>query len=406
MRLGCVLVGLFLIFISGCDGTLKEPTPLTFRITWEAFSGRGEAIQSVIAAFNESQKDVIVTMVGGNEVKEDYLQTLYDKEADVCVIPYRLIKDNDIASHLYDLTEYYADRLSAHYDTIAPLSMNNNTLIGVPWIGHSMALVYNKNLVHASDVDVSQIQSLDDLVLACAYVEANTDASGIGLVGANHHDITWMVNQFIYTYGGELVDGEQLAINTPSSREALDFYKNTLGTYAQEGWQDDSGVEVMEAFAKEEVCFEIQGPWAVTDIWKRGNPFDIGVIPLKQLGVYSEVGPMMLAVNKDVEDIEAATQFIDFMLSDEAQELLLKGEYIPKYDAYYPFRVPIKLNSDLSPFLKQYPEFTPFIEGFTMPSISTPSVKWAEVEDDYKEILHKIMIEEVSIEDGLEAIGQ
>lgn len=221
-----------------------------------------------------------------------------------------------------------------------------------------------------------------------------------------------MTNQFIYTFGGELIskgdDGsENIAIHSDESIKALDFYINDLGPYAQEGWQNHTGVDVMEAFGNGEIAFEIQGPWAVSDIWKRGYPFDVGVLPLDRIGMYSEVGPMMLAIAKSCEDPEAAQTFIRYMIEIDNLEKVMDGEYIPKYDAYYPFRVPLRKDMQTSTFFRKYPEFLAFIEGFKRPSISTPSDLWAKVQDEeYPRLLHEAMTGTISIESALEEVGK
>ncbi len=235
-----------------------------------------------------------------------------------------------------------------------------------------------------------------------------TGKSALGLVGANSHDITWMVSQFIYTYGGELMDctGEEILIGSLEAADGIDFYKNVLGNFAQEGWVEDTGVEVMEAFAAGDIAFEIQGPWGISDVWKKGFPFEVGVIPLSDIGVYSEVGPMMLSMVEGSHSNEAET-FIRYMTSIESLEKIMEGEYEPKYDAYYPFRVPLRKDMESSAFFEKYPEFLSFIEGFKLPSINTPCEAWYEIQQNvYPDVLHRIMTDEISIEEGLKEVSQ
>ncbi|MDA3845978.1 MAG: extracellular solute-binding protein [Vallitaleaceae bacterium] len=408
-----LFIGTSILFVclSGCHK--NDVIELHFRITWEEHSGRGEAVQLLVDAYNDVHDDVHVTLIGGDEDREAYTVALDEDYVDIYVMPYRYIQDLQLSIDLFPLTDAFENEKQYYYDSIIQLAMEKDDLLGIPWIGHSMALIYNKNLVTRASVDPEGWASMDDLLDGCMAVEEKTHAAGIGLVGAKHHDLTWMVSQFIYSFGGSLVTvdsdtgQESISINSEQSIEALEFYINKLGIYAQEGWQEDTGVEVMEAFGTSRVAFEIQGPWGISDIWKRGNPFEVGVIPLSQLNMYSEVGPLMLSISKDSPYKDEAIDFIRYMIEIENLDKIMEGEYIPKYDAYYPFRVPVRKDMENSDFFKQYPEFYAFIEGFEMPSINTPSEEWAEIQDStYPYYIHQAIIRNMIIEDALKEIEE
>ena len=83
------------------------------------------------------------------------------------------------------------------------------------------------------------------------------------------------------------------------------------------------------------------------------------------------------------------------------------GEYDPKYEQFYPFRVPLRKDMEDSDFFMQYPEFLVFIEGYQKPSINTPSETWVETyKDRYAHYMHEVIAGNMSIEDALEAIEE
>ena len=197
-----------------------------------------------------------------------------------------------------------------------------------------------------------------------------------------------------------------VAINSNEAVAAIDFYKNKLGPLAQSGWTESTGTDVMECFSEGKIAFEIQGPWGITDVWKDGNTFNVDAIPLSQIGMYSEVGPIMLAVDKDKGSNEGVYDFVSYLNSEEALNVLLTGEYEPKYQAYFPFRVPI-MSDDSMKFYDLYPEFISFTAGFEMPSISTPCTEWAnDYEEKYQHILHDIFEENITIKQGLMGVAK
>lgn len=384
---------------------------LVFRITWKAYSGRGEAIQKIVSSYNASQPDRFeINMIDGDE---DYarVEALLNGNSpvDIYVLPYRFAQYFGHKGKLMDLSKDFEKEKGFFYQNLWELGEVDRKTYGIPWVGHSMCLLYNKTILQKAEVDPGDIKSIDALAAACEKVEAQTEARGIGLVGANHNDVSWMVNQFVYGFGSQLVDkeGKRVMVNNAKTRSAIDFYKNILGRHAQNNWVNDTGVEAMDCFRKQQVAFEFQGIWGVTDIWKNGRPFEVGVIPLEDIGLPAEVGPMMLALPADLNPAkrEAATDFINYMISRQAQERIMNGEYSPEHDAYYPFRTPVRKDLADSLVFQNYPEFVPFLAGFENPSIDVPVPGWQKIKEQYYAPgLHQVMAGNVSIEEFLQTV--
>jgi len=421
-RIGFVLIATFgiacLLSCKTTDESASEPASagseaavqLSFRITWTDYSGRGQAIQKIVDDYNAlSEEDAFLTMIGGDE-DSAAIQSLLDSDPEtVIVLPYRYVQYFGDLGCLADLTEAFANEKSLFYPEVWELGTANGTTYGIPWLGHSMCLLYNRTLLDAAGVDPLSIRSLNSLVTAMEAVEQTTTAKGIGLVGAESNDVSWMVNQFLYGFGGSLVNpsGTAVAINSPQSAAALEFYRDVLGKYAQPTWTDDTSAEVLECFRNQEVAFEILGIWGITDIQKNGSLFEVGVIPLKQIGVCSEIGPMMLALpaNMSDEGKQQGIAFIRYMISMDAQQAILNGEYSPEHDTYYPFRTPIRIDMADTPVMRMHPEYQLFIEGFQNPSVDVPVPAWQTIKEDYYEAgLHRVMTGETSIEAFLSLI--
>jgi len=383
---------------------------ISFRITWQDYSGRGQAINKIVEQYNQlSQEDAVITLISGDEDMVS-IQTLLESDAQtVFVLPYRFVQYFGDLGLLTDLTSEFEEEASAFYPEVWALGTANGNTFGIPWLGHSMCLLYNKTLLDKAGVDPASIVDLDSFVSALIAIEEKTDAMGIGLVGAESNDVSWMVNQFIYGFGGKLVNktGDRVLINSQQSSDALDFYMNVLGAHAQLSWTKDTGTEVMKYFLNQEVAFEIQGIWGISDIQKNGSPFEVGVIPLKQIGVCSEIGPMMLAIpeSKSEQAKQQAIAFIRYMISIDAQQAILNGEYSPERDAYYPFRTPIRKDMADAQVMQLNPVYQVFIEGFGNPSIDVPVPAWQSIKKDlYEPGLHSVMIGAISIETFLTMI--
>ncbi len=383
-------------------------SPIYFRITWSDYSGRGTAIKAFVDDFNQSiDSDYEIVLVGGDENTENITATLEDTETPmIYALPYRLVKYYGEQSAFLDLSDSFDSESDNFYPEIWKLGKVQDDLYGIPWLGHSICLIYNSHILAASEIDVTNIHSLNDFVSALDQIQNHSDVYGVGLVGANHNDVSWMVNQFIYAYGAQLVDasGKKVMINDKRAAEAIRFYKDTLSLYAQPTWQADTGVEVMNYFREGRVAFEFQGIWGVTDIEKNNIPFDIGVIPLNQIGLQPEVGPIMLSISKNMPEAmnAVASDFIKYLISPESQERIFKGEYSPEHDSYYPFRVPMRKDIAESMTSNEYSKYLPFISGFNNPSIDVPVSKWQLIKEKYYQPgLHKVFTSELSIESFL-----
>lgn len=399
---------LFCLFLFAC--TKHEPITLKFRITWTDYSGRGVAIQKVIDTYNEQSTSSQIILEGGDEDFDTINALLNDDQSNtIYVLPYRYVSYFGSQDLLSNITSEFKNEEKYYYPELWNLGKSYNIQLGIPWVSHSICLIYNKDILDKAGVNVESIVSLETLVDALELVKTNTNAYGIGLVGKNHNDISWMVNQFIYGFGSRLIDNSKskVIINNEQSKQAISFYKDILGQYAQPTWLEDTGVEIMDYFRNEQLAFEFQGVWGVTDIEKNGDKFETGIINLSDIGLSPEVGPLFLSIEKNMSEeyrVEAI-KFIQYMISVEAQEEIMKGEYSPEHDHYYPFRVPARRDLTESLVFKDNPQYIPFTTGFINPSIDVPSAKWQIVKNEiYAPGLHEVMIGNLSIEDFLNRV--
>lgn len=400
----CLLVA---ISLWGCgrqeikDEGVAPREKLVFRITWKAYSGRGEAIQKIVAGFNESQDAYQVEVVSGNEDLEAIRTDLSEASVDIFMLPYRYVQ---VLGHQGDLHHINREAVIGSgliSQDILALGEIDHITYGVPWLSHAMALVYNQDLIKQGGIDVDGIVDRQSFELALKTIEEKTDARGIGLVGADHNDLSWMVNQFIYGSGGCLIEGGKVGLRSSESKAGLQYYRDVLSKYAQDTWLNDTGQEVMTAFRQGEIAFEIQSLWGVTDIWQHNNPFEVGVMALDKIQAHAEVGPMMLAYRAGLDADKAAvvSDFIGYMLSKEAQLQILQGAYSPEKNEYYPFRLPVRKDIIESDAFEAYEIFDCFIKAHDQASIDVPSPRWMHVKDAlYSPNLHKVMAGEMTIE--------
>ena len=173
---------------------------LTFRITWKGYSGRGEAIQAIVDTYNKKFSDgSTVTLVNGDEDRATLEALLKSEPEAVYVLPYRFVKYFGGKGVLADLTGAFAKEKDLFYKEVWALGAAEGRTYGLPWLGHSMCLLYNKRLLEKAGVRAESIEGMDGFLKAIEAVEEKTGARGLGLVGAESNDVSWMVNQFMST---------------------------------------------------------------------------------------------------------------------------------------------------------------------------------------------------------------
>ncbi len=409
-----VVLALFCGFLLSCTQKSDESVNISFRSTWPEESGRTQALADIINNF-PTDENHSVSVSGGNENVQEIITILNSGASnEVMLMPYRYVQSLGEEGYFLNLEKSIDKEI--FYPGLLELSQVDGQYYGVPFMGHSMAFIYNKEIVEpllpVASVD-GEIQSIKDIHtwqqfedLLTAIKDSDFQGAPLGMVGKQSHDVSWMTSQFVYSFGGEILDeNNQAGITESGSQEGLAFYKHLADNYGQEGWQEHSGVEVLAAFRSQEVAIEIQGPWGITDIWKQSpeNQFEVGAFSLTQIdGGYAEVGPLMLVIPSDIEGakLDLAKELVAYLVSKEAQAQIMDGEYDAERDKYYPYRIPARNDMEDALFFQENPEFLSFIEGFKRPSIDQPSSDWGEVKTKvYEPALNSYLSGNLSMEE-------
>lgn len=402
----------------GQDAKTNEPVEIKMQIVWAEDSGRGMAIREILDEFEKENPGIKVKLLGGSQEEQKLLTMILSGEApEVIQVPYRYVQALGGQGAFVDLTKDFSKNKDNFYEQLWNLAEVDGKLYGYPWMGHTIQLVYNKTLFEKAGLTKAP-ETWEELYEYAKKLTIDKDGDGkidqygIGLVGKQHHDITWLFNMFAHQAGAKLVKEEngeyKVAINSPEGKKALEYYIKLIKECAPPDTANKAGGDVMADFRNQVTAMEFQGPWGITDIWKNGKPFEVSAapVPAGPAGRAADIGPYMLTVPVGVEGkkLEASKKLIEFLGSKKGQEMLMKGEKADDGN-YYPFRVPIRKDMEDTDYFKKHPEFLVFIEGLKYPSISTPIKEWVKVEEEvYRSQLNKAVIGEVSVEEALKNI--
>jgi multiple sugar transport system substrate-binding protein len=110
---------------------------------------------------------------------------------------------------------------------------------------------------------------------------------------------------------------------------------------------------------------------------------------------------MMLALPTHLSSAHesVAQDFIAYMISKEAQEMIMHGEYSPEHDPSYPFRLPVRSDLFESKAFESYQIFIPFITSYDFPSLDVPSPAWQAIKSElYTPELRKLILGDSTID--------
>lgn len=370
----------------GNEGNVQqeEKVNISMQIIWDADSGRGKTVRTILDQFEQENQNISVELVGSSQNSQKLLtQILSGQAPEVLQVGYRDVISLASEQAFKDLSADFMSERDNYYPVVFDLGILDGKLYGVPWNGHAIGLVYNKDMFAEAGI-TSPPTTWAELYDAAKKLTKG-DQYGIGLVGKQHYDLVWNVNQFVVQAGAGFVEDGKVAMNTDAARQALEFYKKLADEVSPPDTATKDGGGVMADFRNGIVAMEFQGPWGVTDIWQNGMPFEVGaaLLPVGPAGAGADIGVTQLVMPEsiDAKKEEAAKKLIQYLTSKEAQEVLLRGE---KGDDgnYYPFRVPMRKDMADTEFLKEHPEFLVFIEGLETPAVAPGIGEWIQIEQE------------------------
>lgn len=332
----------------------------------------GEYMQAVIAEFNKTDagKDIIVQHqhMGTVDARER-LKTfgLTGNGADIFQFPHDHLASAILEDLVYALPSSVATRVA---ERAHPLGMDIATLLydestgvfgpganaqenvyAVPMSLEAIGLYYNKDLVS------TPAATMEELLAAAATWNAALASDGSGqtnaqkgwyYLGTSSH---WADSYFMQTFYSALgfqPFGENLddpsAVGFADAVAALTWFRDKLKP-ATTGNNNHNSVGAGANFVAGNIPYIIAGPWNIEE-YAGTEGLNFGIAPLPSVGGVQGApfaGAQMAAIYKYSNNKEAATAFLEFLMSDKAMELqlkmknklpALKPELLPNIDGF------------------------------------------------------------------------
>jgi len=209
----------------------------------------------------ETGLKVELTQLGEDQLSDQYNVKLNAGTDEIDVMMYRPLQEGKLFAqngYLADLT----DRVEGAEDwdwsdfQSGPVSttMYEDRVMGVPLITESEVLYYRTDLLEAAGLEVPT--TLDDLETAAKTIsEANPGVAGFVARTGRSAAVT-QFSSYLFSFGGDFMDGEKATIDTPEAIEAYEYYGRMLNQYGPDNVSTDmSWPEAAAIFAQGQAAF-------------------------------------------------------------------------------------------------------------------------------------------------------
>ncbi|MBB5787061.1 ABC transporter substrate-binding protein [Jiangella mangrovi] len=231
------------------------------------------------------------------------------------------------------------DRIDSldYADALAPSHIDAGTVddqrYAVPHVVDTSALYVNTKILEAAGVDPADpaptLQALADNIATIQ--AANPDVQGLYVAGNCGGCLVFTIWPSIWASGAEVLseDGTESLLDQPEALEVFEAYNQMVADGAiPEAARNEAGPTQNEPFATGQAAFSLLGSKALATI-PESDALSIGVVPIPGVdgGRSSFVGGDVLGISSSSEQADAAWDFVQWTLSEEAQlEVMAKGK--------------------------------------------------------------------------------
>ena len=254
----------------------------------------------------------------------------------------------------------------------------------LPFSGNVQLIFYNKSLV-GDGSDLSNWQG----ILETAEKVQKSGKKGYAIRGQSGNPIVSDFLPILWAFGGDIFDGHEVILDSPESREALEFYCKLYAT--GENYEKD---DLVSAVTSGEAAIALGWPsWFISG---SGSSAEIEQIPgqknsSSEVLPTGEIGNWLLGVTNNSSNKELALEAVKYLTSKEVQEKALEFGGIPTRNSIF---------RD-SQILAKYPFFEAIYSGTNNSRVRPRTTKWSRIEEVFGEELFKCINNEQSVDETI-----
>jgi multiple sugar transport system substrate-binding protein len=298
-----------------------EQVKLTFWDNQQTESGLSQFQQIAVEEFEAANPDIdveVVTVPYPEYQQKLLLAVQSGSPPDISTVDQIWNSGFAVADAIVPLDDYIAQSAGVKQDNFFPGAWDSATWDGQVWgipfnVDVWQFTFYNKDLLEAASIDPQTLTTWEGLKTAGEAL--TTDGQfGVGLFSHMGEDTVVVMNSFIYSNGGSVLNADgTCALTQPEAVEALE-YLASLQPYAPEGILNSASGDMRELFLNGSLATEWWPALEQPSLQNSSLNWDFvnGTAPEGKtpVGTY---GGWNLVVYKDSPNQEAAWRFIEFM---------------------------------------------------------------------------------------------
>jgi len=312
---------------------------------WEKWTGfEGQAMQAVVDAFNASQNRIHVTMHTISQIDRKLLvATAGGNPPDVAGLWSWLTNvyaDQGVILCLDDYCRKYGITAERYIPIYWFLNLHRNHVYSLPTTPGDLALYWNKRMFRKAGLEPDRpprtIEELDEYSAKLTKRDKNGRIIQSGFIAS---EPGWWPWAWGYFFGGRLWDGrEKITAVSPENLRAFRWIQSYPKKYGPRELQNfrsgfrDLFSSPQNAFFSGLVAMELQGVWMYNFITKYAPGMEWGAAPFPYPADRPDLACTTvnecdtLVIPKDARHPDEAFEFIAFVQSQKAMELLCMGQ--------------------------------------------------------------------------------
>lgn len=387
-----------------CLGTATgsfAQTQITFSYLWGG--AEGQALEEIIADFNASQGDIVVTGVSSPDTTKQLASMSSGRGA-------------------FDISDNFASNVAAWADQGILLPLNefdidisdfpesamkqlvvDGQIYSVPIASHNFQLVYNKKLL--DEAGVTPPTTIDELRDAIAKLTKVDDQGNVLQLGLGLSDVSAGLKTLGYAHGGDWNRGDEATPTDPGFVEGVKFYfDNVVAPVTPEAYNRFVAgfgpyMSEQDPFVAGKYAMIFEGEWRSKFNSEAG--MDWGVVPVPGLtpellgSTWTDVSTLFIPTNS--ANKEAAAVFLKYLISPPAMEKF----------SHVLGNLPARLTLAESAVYEDLPNFDVWLEALDSPNNNglPPALYMAEYNTDLVSAFDQVLQGSQTPEEALQAVA-
>ena len=374
-----------------------KPATITF---WNGFTGPDRAaVEAVTKKFSDANPNITVNMdiTPWDSLMQKLLSTLSTGQGpDVVAIHFQYLPQYAKSGYILDLSSEVqagGDLDPANWpSSLVDLLKYDGKFYATPMNFATLMMYYNKDMFKAAGLDPEKpptnLSEWTDAMRKLSKQDGGNNQYGLAI---GEHDTipNWPI--FLWANGGDVIKAGKSALTDPKTVEALktwsDLVKNNKITPP-----GLSGAEADKLFQTQRAAMEITGPWQTNGYTQAGINYGVAPVPAGAAGPVTLGDTVIMMVNKNSKNPDAAIKFVKHWNSKESQL------YFATQTGFPPTRLDLATSSDLAknPWSAKFASVAPQARFYL-----GGQEKFAQIDTDvFTPMIQAITLGQKSVEDA------